>query len=72
MNHYKLIVFLTAQQAGPSGYVFCRDLAQARANAAQLLAMNPGHARVEIHLDDELLCEVTRHNWLSPVTPRRL
>jgi hypothetical protein len=70
MNHYKLTVFSPNQQAGPSGYVFCHDLAQARASAAQLLAMNPGHGRVEIHLDGEFVCEVTRDNWLSPVRPR--
>jgi hypothetical protein len=69
MNHYKLIVFSSDQQAGPSGYVFCRDDAQAKASAAQLLTMNPGHRRVEVYLNDVLVCEVTRENWLSPVKP---
>jgi hypothetical protein len=67
MNHYKLIVFSSDQQPGPTGYVFCRDDAQAKASAAQLLAMNSGHSRVEVYLEDELVCEVTRDNWLSPV-----
>lgn len=67
MNHYKLIVFLADQQAGPSGYVFCQDDAKAKASAAQLLAMNPSHRRVEIYLGDTLVCEVTRDNWLKPV-----
>lgn len=69
MKHYQLIVFETDRQQGPSGYVFCLDDAQAKASAAQLLAMNPGHQRVEVYLNGRLVCEVTRQNWLSPIKP---
>jgi|GEM_PF-4110948 len=60
MNHYKLIILTADGTLGPTGYVFCNDAAEARANAGRLLALNPSHQRVQVYLDDVLQFEIDR------------
>src|SRR3954467_9868707 len=45
MNHYKLIILGSELAPGPSGFVFCKNDAEAKASALQALALNPSHQR---------------------------